>query len=159
MIPKLTNLYSYRHQMTGVLGRCVISPMVVPCRGSPLFSCVYFGYDGSLLGGSARGRHRGRGSARGRQVQSSAGPCRPGDSISLQHKRLRQLLARARLSRGKSRQGGGPGANGGRGVLPAPRPGSPQHASFLGEPRVFPWARLLELGSLSLRPWGQDAGR
>ena len=117
------------------------------------------GYDGSLLGGSARGRHRGRGSACGRQVQSSAGPCRPGDSISLQHKRLRQLLARARLSLGKSSQGGGPGANGGQGILLAPRPGCPQHASLLGEPRAFPWAGLLELGSLSLRSWGQDAGQ
>lgn len=57
-------------------------------------------------GTEAGARH----AAGGRQVQSSAGPCRPGDSISLQHKRLCQLLARepgsavARAGRAEARE-------------------------------------------------------
>lgn len=85
-------------------------------------------------------------------MRSSAGPCRPGDIISLQHKRLRQLLAR---------QPGSAAARAGEEEARAPtvpRPGSPPHASLLGEPRAPPWAGLLELGSLSLHPWGRRLG-
>ena len=78
-------------------------------------------------------------------MRSSAGPCRPGDILSLQHKRLRQLLARE--------PGSAAARAGGEEARVSP------HASLLGEPRAPPWAGLLELGFLSLRPWGQEAGR